>query len=230
MEPPDNRKDDRGGSGWNGLPFDIEDIVGVALADGLRRAGLIVACVAGASGLSALGLAVGEIVVAKSLEPGLLAAAFGRAFWLFLAPLLTGWAVLYVPLVLASGFYFVKAEAPDARVFVAALFLISGIICLSAAPPGWFEPSWMSALSAAPAPPSDPQRAALVWRSVGFFAVAGCCGCFGWLAVVWRQRRRAAEEAHLAEVMTENERRRIELRQSHGTEIADGDFVREDPP
>lgn len=212
------------------LPFDLEDVIGVALADLLRRVGLIVASVAGASWLAALGLTVGELLVARSLDSELVAGALGRGLWLFLAPLLTGWAVLYVPLVLAGAIYFTKADDIDPRVFVAALFLIAAFICISASPPWWFSPSWLMAFSSAPPPPSNPAAAALIWRGIGLGIVTGSCGCFAWLAWIWRQRQEAAQARHLIELTAENERRRNEFRETLGTEIADSDFARDDRP
>lgn len=205
------------------LPFDLEDIVGVALADVLRRAGLIITCVAGSSFFAAVSLGLGEMAVDGSMDFGLLADAVGRCLWLFLAPATSGWGILYAPAVLAAGFYFVKAEELRAFWFCVFFTVVSLLILLSAPWPDWFLGSWWTGPGVA-----DPDRAALIWRGVGAANLVGMAGALFWLARWWDNKRRVNEEAHLMAVTVENEERRRQIRETFGTDVAEADYARDE--
>jgi hypothetical protein len=207
-------------------PFDLENLFGLALADGLRRAGLLIGCVAVASFLAALSLGCGEMVADGGFDPSRLPAAMGGMLWLFLAPFLSAWAILYLPLLITLGFYSVKAEAPDGRVCVLLLFLLGMLIVLSAPRPDWFAPSWYGIPMGGGV--ADPDKAALIWRSVGAVIVTGCSGGLFWLAWILRQRSQAASEQHFVGVAIENDLRRQRMRDTFGTDIADRDYVADD--
>lgn len=207
-------------------PFDLESVFGVALADGLRRAGLLIGCVAGASFLAALALGCGQVVADGSFDPSRMPAAMGAMRWLFLAPFVSAWAILYMPLLVTLGFYCVKAEAPDGRVYVVLLFLLSLLIVLSAPRPDWFAPSWYGISMGGGV--ADPDRAALIWRSVGAVIVTGCSGGLFWLAWLLRLRSQAVSEEHFVGVAIENQQRREVMREEFGTDIPDRDYVVDD--
>lgn len=205
------------------LPFDLEDVVGVALADGLRRAAMLIGCVAAASFLAALSLGLGEVVADGGFDMNRMPGAMARMLWLFLAPFTSAWAVLYLPVLVALGFYAVKADAPDGRVGAVFLFLLGLLIVLSAPPPDWFSPSWFGMSIGGGV--ADPDKAEAIWRTAGGVGVAGCSAGIFWLAWVLRQRSRVASEEHLVGVAIENQRRREIMREEFGTDIADRDYV-----
>lgn len=205
------------------LPFDLEDVVGVALADVLRRAAMIIGCVAGGSVLVAFSLGLGELVVDGSFDSRLFIDANWRALWLFLGPLSSGWAILYVPAVLAAGFYFVKAESPSALWFCVFLTLVSVLMLLGAPWPSWFVGNWWTGPGV-----SDPDRAAMIWKGVGMAHLVGVLGALFWLARWWENRQRVSEEVHFMAVRVENEQRRQQIRDTHGTDVAGGDFARDE--
>jgi hypothetical protein len=208
-----------------GLPFDLEDIVGVALADVLRRAGLIIGCVGGASFLSAVSLGLGEMAADGSFDLEVFGDAMWRAFWLFLSPLTSAWGILYAPMVLAAGFYFVKAEFPTGFWFGVFLSLSSFLIVFSAPWPSWFVGTWWTGGGVA-----DPERAAMIWRGVAAAHLTGVLGAFFWLARWWDNKRRIDEEQHFVSVTIENEHRRQQIRDTFGTDVADADFARDEKP
>lgn len=208
------------------LPFDLEDIVGVALADVLRRAAMVIGCVVGASFLAALSLGLGEVVADGGVDVSRMPGALGRMLWLFLAPFMSAWAILYLPVLVALGFYCVKADAPDGRIYAVFLFLLAILIVLSAPRPDWFSPSWFGMSIGGGV--AEPDKAALIWRSVGSVGVAGCSAGLFWLAWILRQRSLVASEEHFVGVAIENQQRREVMREEFGTDIPDRDYVVDD--
>lgn len=184
-----------------GLPFDLEDIVGAALADVLRRAGLIIASILGSSFLVCL--SAGIVVAVVDFQPSALWEFLPGALFLFLLPVVTGWAVLYVPTLVAAGFYFVKAESPTLRGFV----IFCGILgVLMVVAPGDFD---------------------LVTAGI-VLVYAGFLGGLWWLGLWWSNRQAVLGEQHLMEVAIENQQRREAMRREFGTAVADRDYVVEE--
>ncbi|MEM1084864.1 MAG: hypothetical protein AAGI48_12200 [Verrucomicrobiota bacterium] len=207
------------------LPFDLEDIVGVALADVLRRAGMIVAVVYGASLTASLGLSGGAVIAGwvefGSFDPD--HAELGPWSLLFspLSPIFSAWGILYIPVLIGVGFYCVRSESPNLRILVVGAGL-AGLLCVLGAPdPDWFQPTWYGMPLGGAV--SDPDKLRLIMKSIGFVVVLGCAGASWFLALFLDQRARAEAESHLVGVTLENEQRRMELRERFGTDIADHD-------
>lgn len=185
-----------------GLPFDLEDIVGVAIADMLRRAGMIVGCIVGAAALT--GLSFGVLGMIGHLDPGALLAGLAAAMPLVILPAVTAWGILYLPLVIAIGFYFVKADAPSLRAFLVFMGLTVILMVLAV--------------------DDDP------FRFLALPVVAGFMGAIGWLGWLLAKKREAEGEIHLAGVAIENEMRRQQMRDEQGIVVADRGFVIDEEP
>lgn len=180
------------------LPFDLEDVVGVAKADVLRRAGLIFGCILGTSFL--ICLSAGLVAAVAYLDPSELWEALGAAIYLFLIPVIGGWGILYVPTLVAAGFYFVKAESPSLRGFVIFSAILGVLMVLGLGGLGW-----------------DALVILLVF--------SGFLGGIWWLGLWWRNRQRILGEQHLMEVAIENQQRREAMREAFGTDVADRDYA-----
>lgn len=103
------------------LPFDIEDIIGVALWDILKRAmGFFASLLLGAV-LAAFSVGVVE------MEP----AAILMAPFLLLVPVVSSWGFLYLPLVLGIGVFWIKADSPGVRGLTVAAGLVMVLLVLS---------------------------------------------------------------------------------------------------
>lgn len=103
------------------LPFDIEDIIGVALADILKRA-------LGFFGSLLLGAVLAAISVGViALDPGSILAA--PVF--LLLPVFSSWGILYLPLVLGIVVYWIKADSPGLRGLTVAGGLVMILVILS---------------------------------------------------------------------------------------------------
>ena len=181
------------------MSFDLEDVVGYALADALRRGALIFGCLLGAPLLTSFGLAAANAVGNLSLR------WFGEAvwngwLWALVISVTSMWGALYISTALAVIFFLAKAEAVTAKAFVILLSLLCLLILLA------FDRIDSETLGA-------------------ILIMTGLLGSFLWLAKWWDQKRIVAGEVHLIGVAIENERRRIELREIHGTDIADGEFA-----
>ena len=127
------------------LPFDLEDVVGVAVADTLKRAFMLLFSVMGGAFLANLGILVGE-AVAWRVDSGVwdfdfVELSVWSVFTLPLRPLFSAWGILYVPFLIAAAFYFVRAMSPGMR-SVALFLTITGVFAvLGRGEPGWFTPS-----------------------------------------------------------------------------------------
>ena len=172
------------------LPLDLEDIVGVAFADVLKRAFGFVASLLGGSLMAAM--AVGAI----EMEP----MSVLYAPWLLLVPVFTSWGIIYLPLVLGVGVYWIKSDAPGLTGLTVCAGLLMLVILLS-----------------------FPELGTMRWAALGMGL--GCVGAIGWLGWWWRQRQRVEAEVHLAAIGLENEARRQEIRERFGTDVADGDYA-----
>ncbi|MGB6219661.1 hypothetical protein [Haloferula sp.] len=177
-----------------GLPFDPEEIFGVALVDTFRRTLLFIACTVGASLLACMALGMGEAVV--GLDPGEIAEWLPYFWFLFLAPLVSGWGVLYVPCVLGAGFAFATGQGSLFRPFLAFLGIQSLLIVFTAS---GFE-----------------------WEClVSVIALVGCYGGIVWLGLLLEQRWRRKSEEHFMSLAIENQQRREGLREDFGTDAFD---------
>lgn len=213
-----------------GLPIGLDEVFGVAVADVLRRAGLIIGCVLGAMLVAGVGLGAGEITAAlvefRSIGSEVWNSVGARFLWLGLAPLGSGWGILYVPFMVGMWIYFVRADAPSVRAFSICVGGLALLLVLSAGDPHWFSPSaWWR-----PAAPgvSNPDASRLILKSVALVAWLGCAGGIAFFALMLERRARAKAEVHLMGVTIENELRRQELREQHGIVIADRDYAVEE--
>ncbi len=183
------------------LPFDLEDVVGVAIADMLRRVGLIVASVLGTSFLVCL--SAGLVAAVAGLNPTALWDALPAAVYLFLMPVITAWGILYVPALIAVGFYFVKADSPTMRAFLISSATLGVLMMLAL---GDFD-----------------------WRGgVVLLVFSGFLGGLWWLGLWWRNRQAILGEQHFLGVAIENQQRRDAMREEFGTDIPDRDYVVEE--
>jgi|GEM_PF-4840901 len=185
-----------------GLPFDLEDIVGVALADVLRRAGMIVGCIGGAAAFT--GLSFGVLAMIDDLDPGALLEGIAAALPLVIVPGVTAWGILYLPLLIAIGFYFAKADAPSLKAFLVFMALAVILMVLAA--------------------DDDP------FRFLALPVAAGFMGAIGWLGWLLSKKREAEGEIHLAGVAIENEQRRQRMRDEQGIVVAEREFVIDEEP
>jgi hypothetical protein len=207
-----------------GLPFDLEDVVGYAIADMLRRVGLILGVVYGGCLVATLGLAIGSLA-AGVIEYGALDFKYievGKWLIVFapVVPVISAWGILYVPLVLGVGFYCVKSEATSLRALAACAAAVGVLHVLAAPDPDWFNPTWYGMPLGGGA--ADPGKLRLVRIGVALPLVLGCGGTFWFFAMIFDRRSAAIAESHLMGVTILNEERRGELRDKFGIEIAEG--------
>lgn len=206
-----------------GLPFDLEDVVGYAIADLLRRVGVILGVVYGGCLVATLGLAIGSLAAGlveygslnfKYIEVGKWTLVFAPVI-----PVISAWGIIYVPLVLGVGFYCVKSEAANLMVLAGCTATIGVLHVLAAPDPNWFNPTWYGMPLGGGA--SDPDKLRLVRMGSALPLVLGCGGAFWFFATILQRRSAAFAESHLMGVTVQNEQRRGELRDKFGIEIAD---------
>ena len=185
------------------LPFDPEEIFGVAAVDVVRRVACFIGCIAGASGLGALALGLGEAVI--DLDPSDVGDWLELSYFLFLAPFISPWVVLYFPAVLASAYVFFTKQSALLRPFLVFLAVESLLIVLAASKYEW-----------------ECLASVVMW--------AGCIGAMVWLGLILEQRWRVQAERHLIGVTVENQIRRGELCAKFGTEIRDDYIEPQDGP
>ena len=206
-----------------GLPFDLEDVVGYAIADMLRRVGMILAVVYGGCLIATLGLSFGNVVAGwfeyGSVKFGLMEPELWLTVFAPVLPFISAWGVLYVPLVLGIGFYCVKSDAPNFKVLAIGAIAVGCMLVLAAPDPDWFNPTWYGMPLGTGV--ADPDKLRLARRLSAFPLVLGCGGAFWFLAVFLERRAAAMAESHLMGVTILNEERRGELRDKFGIEIAE---------
>ncbi len=188
------------------LPIDIEDIIGVALADVLRRAGAIAATVFAALALTLVALAAADLVEGV-VSRGL--AGFGfpdvdHPAWIFLAPFLSGWGALYVPFLVGLLIFWTRADQPGLRAWAIGVAALSLLYLASV---------WVWREKAA----GFIVAAAVVW--------AGCNGALVFFSVLLDERRRVRAEEHLLGVTIENEQRRQRFRDEQGIVVAGSEYL-----
>ena len=185
------------------LPFDLEDIVGVALADILRRVGMIAACVLGAPFLVAFSVA--SVYALGDLDFGYFGEMLLAAPLLFLLPVMSVWGILYVPTLIAACFYFTKSESPAARAYVVFTAILAALILCAA----------------------DEWEWGLIFVVL---IIAGVLGSILWFARWWENKQRVEGEQHFMALTIENEQRRQAMRDKFGIDVADRDFVVDESP
>jgi hypothetical protein len=209
------------------LPFDFEDIVGVAVADTLRRVGRVLVCVVASMLVSGLAIAFGEIVASME-EPSVsagdvLQTVAPRALGLGLAPFTCSWGLLYLPLWVGCGFYLIRAEGPIGQGLTVCVAAIALLQVLSASDPAWFGVkifgTWFGPSVA------DPERLRWLIKSVAVPMTLGFAGAIWFLAWTLERRARVRAEVHLMGIRGDNDRRRLDLGNEAGIEIADAGFV-----
>jgi hypothetical protein len=206
-----------------GLPFDLEDVFGYAIADLLRRVGLILAVIYGGSLIAMLGLAIGSVAAGVveygSLDFDLMEVGTWSIVFAPVLPVISAWGVIQVPLILGIGFYCVKSEAANLKVLAVCAVVVGLIHVLAAPDPDWFNPTWYGMPIGTAV--SDPDKLRLVRGLTALPLVLGCGGAFWFLAVFLERRAAVQAESHLMGVTIENEMKRGNLREEFGTEIAE---------
>lgn len=188
------------------LPFDFEDIVGVALADVLRRAGAIAATIFAALALAVVSLAAADLVDSV-ITRGFRGFGFPEVDhpgWIFLSPFLSGWGALYVPFLVGLLIFWTKADQPGLRAWSIGVAALSLLYLASV----WV---WHEKDAAFIVP------ATVIW--------AGCGGAMVFFSIILDQRRRARAEEHLLGVTIENEQRRQRLRDEQGIVVAGSEYL-----
>lgn len=195
------------------LPFDLEDVVGAALAHLLRRFALLWGCLVTGTVLAGASLLMAGMVEAVwdwaihgwgigSMDfPEAVELTLGLCFGFF-AGLATSFGMFYGAFLIGLVIYFFKAETPHPYVWAAG----AGVVALNVMGITWGEYHWWWSVVA-----------------VGFWAVL-LLGLFffaRWRLMVLRVRA----EIHLMGVAAENEARRRELQERTGGAVADREFA-----
>lgn len=143
-------------------------------------------------------------------------------------PFGSGWGVLYVPFLVGLLFFWIRAEEPGLLAWAVGTGVLALVYVLAAGDPEWFSPSlWGFSLGGGVA---DPGHLRIIFKGVAVFVWLGCGAGLVFLSLMLRQRRRAQAEEHLFGVTIENEQRRQEMREKHGTAVADREFAVEEEP
>ena len=195
------------------LPFDLEDVVGVAVADVLRRCLALWACLmvgsvmawtaivlTGVAGAVLDWLLHGGSIGAPDLPEAqevILGLLFG-----FLAGLFTSFGVFYGCFLIGLAIYMFRADAPHPYVWASG----TGVVALGVLSVTWREYDWLFSVVAA-----------VFWviLVVGVFL----------FAKVRLMASRVQAEQHLAAIATENEEKRRKLRERTGGAVADREFA-----
>lgn len=195
------------------MPFDLEDVVGVAMADLLRRflalwGCLVVGTVLAGTALMMSGLA--EAVWDWAVHgrtfggmgfPDIGELALGVVFGFF-AGLFTSFGMFYGGFLIALAIYFFRADAPHPYAWAGG----AGMVALGVMSVTWGDDEWQWSVVA-----------------VGFGVVLLLALFF---LAKWRlMALRVRAELHLAAIATENEERRRELQARTGGAVADREFA-----
>ncbi|MEP4078049.1 hypothetical protein [Haloferula sp.] len=177
-----------------GLPFDPEEIFGVAMVDAVRRGTTFVGCVVGSSLLACLALGVGEAVVGFDLWEAFEWLPY--AWFIFLTPCVSGWGILYVPCVLGAAFVFTTNQGGLLRYFLGFMGIQALLIVFTVSSFSWE-------------------------LLVSLIMLAGSFGGLVWLTLLLEQRWRRKAEEHFMGLAVANQQRREGLRDDYGTEAYD---------
>lgn len=195
------------------LPFDLEDVVGVALADLVRRFLVLWSCLLIGTVMAGTALMLGglvEMVLGWAFHGGSLGGvhlpeleevALGLLFGFF-AGLFTSFGMVYGAFLIGMAIYMFRADQPHPYVWASG----AGGVGLAVMSVTWANDEWVNSVVA-----------------LGFWAVL-LLGLFffaRWRLMVLRVRA----ELHLAAIATENEERRRELQERTGGAVADREFA-----
>lgn len=195
------------------LPFDLEDVVGVAVADVLRRFLALWSCLLvgtvmawTAIVLSAFGEAIWDwLVHGWALGPPDLPEAeevvLGLLFGFF-AGLFTSFGMFYGAFLIGLAIYMFRADAPHPYAWAGG----AGVVALGILSVTWGEYHWLHSVAA-----------------LGFWALL-LVGVF-FFAKIRVMASRVQAEQHLAAIATENEERRRQLQERTGGAVADREFA-----
>lgn len=209
------------------LPFDLEDVLGVALADVLRRVGMLMAAVFVGTLLGGAAVLAGELV-AWRVENG----TWDLDVWdwtlselmlLPLRPVTSTWGMLYVPMLIGMGFYFTRAASPGPQSLAMCITLVGFCAVVGRGEPGWFSPSWFGLALGASV--SDPGKLYAIMIGVGLFLWLGMSGSFWFFSLFWERRQRAKAAQHLVAIAHENEAKRRRIQEETGGAVADREFA-----
>ncbi len=210
------------------LPFDLEDVVGSALADLLRRVGMLALVVIGGTMMGGFWGGMGEMTVWRmeggSWDPEYVLGPVIAAPLLVLRPIVSAWGFLYVPFLIATCLYFAKAADPGMRAVVAWGAATGFFAVVGRGEPIWFTPSWMSSMMGAPSV-ADPGKLYAIMIGIGLVLWMGLSGASWFLALFWNGRVRIRSEEHLMGIAAENEVKRKSLKEEIGGAVADRDFA-----
>lgn len=195
------------------LPFDLEDVVGVALADLVRRFLALWGCLLIGTVMAGTALMLGglvEMVLGWVFHGGSLGGvhlpeleemALGVLFGFF-AGLFTSLGMVYGAFLIGLAIYMFRADAPHPYVWAGG----AGGVALGVMSVTWGEYEWAGSVAA-----------------LGFWVVllAGLFFFARWRLMVLRVRA----ELHLAAVAMENDGRRRELQERTGGAVGDREFA-----
>ena len=198
------------------LPFDLEDLLGVAVADALKRFLALWSCatigwvmVPIALILFELGEGVVAVItgsgslggVVPAIEP--VAVLFGLLVGFF-SPVLSWAGPLYLPYLIWMAVYFFRSEEWSLRSWKWIALGVSGGTVFA-----FF--SW--------------EQPALLEAAVFLAIWAGVAGAFLFFVRLQEARLRKKAEEHFIAIAAENEARRRELAEKFGTDIAGREFA-----
>lgn len=195
------------------LPFDLEDVIGVAAAELVKRfLGMWSCLVIGwlLAVVAALGMVLSYQVwsvvtgggwsgLGGSIDAGDFALGM---FFGFFGPLMTSFGVLYGTFLIGLAFYFFKADVPNPYVWGGAIVVVGLSMGVS-----YHED--FSLLEGV--------IAGVIW-------IVEMLGVFFFLKL-WQVRKRVEAERHLMTIAQENLMRREEIRQRTGGAVADREFA-----
>lgn len=176
------------------IPLDIEEIFGSSILEAVRRGAVFFACLLVASTLATFSLGAGEAIVELDLGE-----CYDWLEWWYFAwmlPVGSPWALLFVPVVIASAYWFFASDRALPRPFLEFVAAESLLIVLAV--PDW---EWS--------------------RGVAFIVLGGCLMALRHLAAVLSNRLRINFERRMMALAAANERRRAELHARFGTEMPD---------
>ena len=186
------------------LPFDLEDILGAALADVFKRMLLFVTCILAALLCTHISLCIAGIIAKLAFITYYGSSKYNIDWMLILKPFSNGMILLYAPVVLpvfgVAARYFTRAEEPSVKWWVVFFFLLSlGMTLPAVAEPGG---NFICGIAFA--------------LLLGFAA-----SVFG-LFRFWGNHQYRKSEEHLMGVAMENEMRRQEKERSSEKEESAG--------
>lgn len=171
-----------------------------------RRMLVMAAVVAGASLLGAFCFLAGGLLVAVlefGTVPGdVFTDVVKRLPWMWLAPMASGWAVLYGAAVFATGAYFIQADEVGPRSIGFCIALLGLFCALAQGPPSWFGASGAGV--------RNPAESLMILRGMALGVWLGSSTAIGFLARLLRQRQMTQLKMHSMARAVEREAERRE--------------------